>query len=165
MTQLCRSTRSRIPAHTASCRASRGLCFSRVLELPGRRGETKRLFAPVSVSSLICIPARSWTDLHDQLPASYVVQLCRTGSNFAFTDPGSAANASYQLATATFQSVYHSGGNLADFSANSELRGQSEPEQRREIAESEVHRMERGNSAHHRQQDRGIRELRWQSRI
>jgi hypothetical protein len=37
-------------------------------------------------------------------------------SNFAFTDPGSAVNA-VSACNATFQSVYHSGGNLANYLA------------------------------------------------
>src|SRR6202162_1320537 len=45
------------------------------------------------------------------------------GSNFAFTDPGSAANGVISCNSA-FQSVYHTGGNLADFNATPGCAGQ-----------------------------------------
>jgi hypothetical protein len=46
-----------------------------------------------------------------------------SGSNFAFTDPGSAANG-VVTCNAAFQSVYHGGGNLADFNATPGCAGQ-----------------------------------------
>jgi len=47
----------------------------------------------------------------------------QSGSNFAFTDPGAATNGVVSCNSA-FQSVYHSGGNLADFNATPGCAGQ-----------------------------------------
>ena len=47
----------------------------------------------------------------------------QSGSNFAFTDPGAATNGVVNCNTA-FQSVYHSGGNLADFNTTPGCAGQ-----------------------------------------
>ena len=46
-----------------------------------------------------------------------------SGSSFAFTDPGSAANGVVSC-NAAFQSAYHSGGNLADFNTTPGCAGQ-----------------------------------------
>jgi hypothetical protein len=46
-----------------------------------------------------------------------------SGSNFAFTDPGSAANGVISCNNA-FQSIYHSGGTLADFNTTPGCAGQ-----------------------------------------
>ncbi|MGB8542771.1 MAG: carboxypeptidase-like regulatory domain-containing protein [Candidatus Acidiferrales bacterium] len=47
-----------------------------------------------------------------------------SGSNFAFTDPGSAA-LGVVACNASFQSAYHSGGNLADFNTTPGCAGQT----------------------------------------
>jgi Carboxypeptidase regulatory-like domain/TonB-dependent Receptor Plug Domain len=56
-------------------------------------------------------------------PQVTTFQYNASGSNFAFTDPNSAANGVVSCNTA-FQSVYHSGGNLADFNTTPGCAGQ-----------------------------------------